>query len=368
MAQYYTVQPGDTLFGIAERFGTTVQNLVNLNQIADPNLIFVGQRLLISPDGIDTGGGQGAGSRVIDGLLYRITTDQRTYRRGERVNITLTKTNITSNPIRLFYNTGQRFDFEAVRADGVVVWRWSEDQVFIQQTATITLQPGQSQVFRATWDQRNRQGNLVAPQTITIRGFNWARNLRNQAVSTNIVISRVTPTPTPTPTVRPPVCRPGVNLLENSGFEVWPNPNLAPPGWQGQNVARQEFIRHAGRYSARLGADARRPARLSQIVSVTPGRIYRLAYWVREIPQVPARNDFTLNVRVLFYNAAGRLISTSDPQYTENTVPESFIQFNFTTGLVPAAARTAEIRFIFTPESGNNNAVALDDVFFECLR
>ncbi len=37
---FYTVQSGDTLYGIARRFGVTVQYLVNLNGIRNPNLIY----------------------------------------------------------------------------------------------------------------------------------------------------------------------------------------------------------------------------------------------------------------------------------------------------------------------------------------
>lgn len=44
---YYTVRSGDTLFTLANRFGTTVDNLVELNEIADPSLIYPGQRLRI---------------------------------------------------------------------------------------------------------------------------------------------------------------------------------------------------------------------------------------------------------------------------------------------------------------------------------
>lgn len=43
----YVVQPGDTLHGIAVRFGTTVDILQRANGLADSDLIVVGQRLVI---------------------------------------------------------------------------------------------------------------------------------------------------------------------------------------------------------------------------------------------------------------------------------------------------------------------------------
>ena len=46
-AQTYIVQRGDTLSEIAARFGTTVSELVRLNNIADPNRIYEGDRLII---------------------------------------------------------------------------------------------------------------------------------------------------------------------------------------------------------------------------------------------------------------------------------------------------------------------------------
>ena len=54
-AQTYTVQRGDTLSGIAARFGTTVAELVRLNNIADPDRIYEGDRLIIRAGG-ESGG------------------------------------------------------------------------------------------------------------------------------------------------------------------------------------------------------------------------------------------------------------------------------------------------------------------------
>ncbi|GFE15565.1 hypothetical protein Sgleb_36120 [Streptomyces glebosus] len=46
--KYYVVVAGDTLSGIASRFRTTVKQLQIWNNISDPNIIKVGQRLLVA--------------------------------------------------------------------------------------------------------------------------------------------------------------------------------------------------------------------------------------------------------------------------------------------------------------------------------
>jgi len=43
----YIVQPGDTLWSIAKRYNAALDDLIALNDIADPNLIFPGQKLVI---------------------------------------------------------------------------------------------------------------------------------------------------------------------------------------------------------------------------------------------------------------------------------------------------------------------------------
>lgn len=50
----HIVQPGENLFRIAQRYGTTIQEIIRLNNLSDPNGIYVGQELIISGTPIST--------------------------------------------------------------------------------------------------------------------------------------------------------------------------------------------------------------------------------------------------------------------------------------------------------------------------
>lgn len=45
IAQFYTIRRGDSLQSIARRFGTSVDRLVQLNNIKNPDIIYVNQRI-----------------------------------------------------------------------------------------------------------------------------------------------------------------------------------------------------------------------------------------------------------------------------------------------------------------------------------
>ena len=47
MTASYVVQPGDTLWNLAKKFNTTVDDIVKINDIENPDLIYPGQKLLI---------------------------------------------------------------------------------------------------------------------------------------------------------------------------------------------------------------------------------------------------------------------------------------------------------------------------------
>jgi len=79
-ASSYTVRSGDTLANIAGRFGTTVSALASANHIANPNLIYVGERLSV-PGG--SGGSSSSGSSGGGGATATPATGSYTVRSGD---------------------------------------------------------------------------------------------------------------------------------------------------------------------------------------------------------------------------------------------------------------------------------------------
>lgn len=377
MAINYTVQTGDTLFLIAQRYGTTVESIVRANNLANPDVINIGQVLIIPAAGETGGAGGGGGgdsqteggtneSRLIRGLLYTLTTDRRTYGQGDPVRITLTKKNVTSRSIVLRYRTTQRFDFAARRAaEQRDVWRWSANRSFAQTTSTVRLAPGESQVFRATWNQRNNRGQQVTPGNFTIEGTNAAESLAGQAVTTTVRIRAAgpTPTPTPTPTVRP--CS-DANILLNPSFERWPNPQSPPENWTGSNLARSTRS-SAGNYAAEMGAASGERAVLAQRVDIEPGRLYDLSWRAAEHVKGTSAGRFILFVEIFYYDRAGTFVGRTEPRYSQDNIPnDQYQRYSISTGRVPAGARVAEVRFTFEPSGNNFNTVLIDDVDFRC--
>ncbi len=44
----HTVKPGDTVYLIAKRYGTSVENIIKFNYLTNPSLIFPGQHLVVT--------------------------------------------------------------------------------------------------------------------------------------------------------------------------------------------------------------------------------------------------------------------------------------------------------------------------------
>jgi peptidoglycan hydrolase-like protein with peptidoglycan-binding domain len=116
-------------------------------------------------------------TKIGRGLRHILYTDKRVYSRGERVRITLSKTNITNDEVNLRYSTSQIIEITATNAAGNIVWRYSANRSFAQGSRLITIFPGGTQVINETWNQVNNAGGQVLPGTYTITVTNLATNV-----------------------------------------------------------------------------------------------------------------------------------------------------------------------------------------------
>lgn len=103
--QTYTVQPGDTLLAVAERFGLTVEDLQAKNNLPDPNRISVGQKLQLPQPGervqADTAA---AGGGVADDV-YVVKAGDTLYAISQELDVTvedLAELNEITDPSQLF--------------------------------------------------------------------------------------------------------------------------------------------------------------------------------------------------------------------------------------------------------------------------
>lgn len=178
----YSVQSGDTLYKIANRFGTTVQRLVELNDIEDPDSLEIGQRLLI-PDRTEIEvEPRNFAYEVVNNLLLIFFTDESSYQPGELINLTLVKVNIGNNPIELSYNTSQRIDFIARRFEQQV-WQWSENRNFAQVLEGVKLNPDEAAAYQESWKQRSNEGQQIKSGIYQIRGWNVADEIDNKKLT-----------------------------------------------------------------------------------------------------------------------------------------------------------------------------------------
>lgn len=111
------------------------------------------------------------------GIRHILFTDKRVYNRGERIKITLIKTNITDDEINLRYRTSQIVEITATSAAGNVVWRYSTGRTFTQATRLITIFPGGTQVIENFWNQIGDNGRQVPSGTYTITITNLGTNV-----------------------------------------------------------------------------------------------------------------------------------------------------------------------------------------------
>ena len=96
--EIYIVKRGDTLTSIAQKFGVSINSIISVNNISNPNLIFVGQRLKIPRNSIEI-------TNDTSHLLYRVRRGDTLYAISRRYNTSIAnivRLNRIANPNLIF--------------------------------------------------------------------------------------------------------------------------------------------------------------------------------------------------------------------------------------------------------------------------
>lgn len=89
---------------------------------------------------------------------------------GRFVVFTLAVVNTGADPVKLRFNTGQRYDFLVSDDRGREIWRWSSSRAFIQIMSEITAAPRQLIVYSVVWDGKDNEGRPVAAGEYWVQG------------------------------------------------------------------------------------------------------------------------------------------------------------------------------------------------------
>ena len=79
-------------------------------------------------------------------IVVTVQTDKEEYRVNEPVLISLKVLNCSADPIKLRFNSAQRYDFIIYR-DEKEIWRWSRGKVFAMALGSLLLKPKEERKY-----------------------------------------------------------------------------------------------------------------------------------------------------------------------------------------------------------------------------
>lgn len=113
---------------------------------------------------------------LLSGLFMILSVDKPIYKPREVITMSLTKINLSNEPIKLNYSTGQRYDFKLSHSSGRTLWRWSDDKSFTQMLGSISISPNQTIRFT---EQATMPDSAKENEIFHIYGWNTAKQINH---------------------------------------------------------------------------------------------------------------------------------------------------------------------------------------------
>ena len=133
-------------------------------------------------------------------LSLSLSTNKTVYESGETIRFTLTLRNNTTETQTLAFTSGQIFDIIAATetASAEPEYRWSRGRLFTQALRDETLAAGESKIYNAAWNGKNKSGEFVTGAFDASATLKTSDGIQSPTVSFNITPKKATPTPSAT--------------------------------------------------------------------------------------------------------------------------------------------------------------------------
>jgi hypothetical protein len=124
-----------------------------------------------------------------DGLYYSLSMKKKIYRPGERIEIQLLVSNVSSESIKLHFENSVEYDILIQKDEDILiakvpqtVWQFSRNSGVINvfKPHTIEILAGQTHKFTAVWPQKDYANNEVSPGRYDIVGTLLAKDRNEQ--------------------------------------------------------------------------------------------------------------------------------------------------------------------------------------------
>jgi hypothetical protein len=110
-------------------------------------------------------------------LLFTIRMKETSYSVGQPIDLTMEVRNISNDPVVMKFDNNLECDFFVQKEVNLLfakvpmgVWRYSASIGMKPQRHSITLQPQETKLYNAKWDQKDFNGRQVKPGNYIIAG------------------------------------------------------------------------------------------------------------------------------------------------------------------------------------------------------
>ena len=179
--QIYVIQAGDSLSAVADRFGTTLDAIIKANGLTDPNVVFVGQRLVIPGQGDNSGASNNSSTVTPTQVVTESTTTTEATGQGMLIRTIDTPGLLLTEVVQIVNesNAGIRLDGWRLERENGPTYTFGVKSVFPGAPIWVHTVNGDDTSVALYWDQAepvwqsgnvarllDAQGNLIHSYTV----------------------------------------------------------------------------------------------------------------------------------------------------------------------------------------------------------